>query len=117
MIGFTLNAEGQAVSPSLDAEEKFQRLARQWRKETRHLSSVKTISINEAYQKIIGMGKAALPFILRDLQRTRGHWLWALNAIADENPAANAEEFDESVEAWLEWGKNQGPDINANFRS
>jgi hypothetical protein len=108
MTGLTLNVEGQAVTPAVDAEEKFQRLVRQWRKETRHLSSVKTISMNEAYQKIIGMGKAALPFILRDLQRTRDHWLWALNAIADENPASNAKEFDESVEAWLEWGKNQG---------
>jgi hypothetical protein len=60
MTGLTLSIEGQAVTPAVDAEEKFQRLVRQWRKETRHLSSVKTISTNEAYQIDHRDGKSRL---------------------------------------------------------
>lgn len=108
MIGFSPTAELQADQASTEAKEKFQRLVRQWRKETRHLSSITTISTNEAYPKIIGMGKPALPLILRDLQQTRDHWLWALKAIADENPAASSEDFNDSVAAWLSWGEQRG---------
>jgi hypothetical protein len=40
-----------------------------------------------AYYKIIGMGMAAVPFILKDLEQNEpNHWLWALHAITEENP-------------------------------
>jgi len=108
MTGLTLSAEGQAATVAVDAEEKFRRLVRQWRKETRHQSSITTICTNPAYQKIIGMGKTALPFILSDLQRTQDHWLWALDAIVDEDPAAGSEDSNEAIAAWLKWGKRHG---------
>jgi hypothetical protein len=90
------------------AEKKFAELAAQWRKETRHVSSIHERSMNAHYQKIIGMGKAVLPFIFHDLQRTHDHWIWALNAIVDNDPAAQAEDFNEAVDAWLNWGMQQG---------
>jgi hypothetical protein len=98
----------KAVTGEAELEQKFQRLAKEWRKETRHISSIRERSMNRAYQRIIAMGKPALLFILRDLQRTRDHWLWALNMIEDENPASHIEIFDEAVEAWLDWGKQRG---------
>jgi hypothetical protein len=98
----------KAVTSSAELEQKFKRLAKEWRKETRHVSSVREMSMNWSYQKIIAMGKPAIPFILRDLQRTRDHWLWALNMIIDENPIPQTEIFDEAVDAWLDWGRKRG---------
>lgn len=89
-------------------EQKFQRLAEQWRRETRYVSSIIKRSMHPAYQKIIGMGLAALPFILRDLEQTRDHWLWALYVITEEDPAPEEATFDEVVEAWLDWGQQRG---------
>ena len=91
-----------------DTEKKFLRLAQQWRKETRLLSSVSKKSMHPAYQQIIGLGEEVLPFIFRDLRQTRGHWLWALFAITGEDPASEGCTFTEAVDAWLEWGARKG---------
>jgi hypothetical protein len=61
-----------------------------------------------AYQQIIGMGKDALPFIFRELRRTRGHWIWALASILREDKGGAGMNFREAVDAWLNWGKNNG---------
>ena len=94
------------IDPELERE--FSDLVRQWRKETRHVSSIHERSMNRSYQKIIALGQAVMPLILRDLERTRDHWLWALDIIQDSNPAAHARDFDEAVEAWLLWGRRVG---------
>jgi hypothetical protein len=89
-------------------ETRFNRLAEDWRKETRYVSSLSKMSMQPSYQKIIGMGMPAVPLILRDLKENGGHWLWALNAITDEDPALEGATFREAVDAWLEWGKKRG---------
>jgi hypothetical protein len=86
-------------------EEEFQALAKQWRKETRYMSSANKMAMHPAYQRIISMGKDAIPLILRDLQQTRSHWLWALHILAKEDPAPENATFDQAVDAWLDWGK------------
>lgn len=90
------------------SEEVFQSLAAQWRKETRHLSSVSQMALHPAYQRIIGMGEAAVPLILNDLQQHGGHWQWALHAITGEDPAPPEATFREAVQAWLQWGRQKG---------
>ena len=68
-------------------------------------------SVNPSYQKIIGMGEAAVPFILKDL-RDNGpaDWFWALNMITDENPITEdmAGNMKAMTEAWLQWGIKVG---------
>jgi len=93
-----------------DMEKKFNRLARTWKAETGMLSRLDEKYMHVAYQQIIGMGEAAIPFILRDLKETRGHWLWALRAIAGESPVPqkNAGNLSKVIEAWLEWGRKRG---------
>jgi hypothetical protein len=88
-------------------EEKFRRLADQWKKETRHLSSLSKIGMNPNYQKLIGMGHSALPFILRDLKDNGGHWLWALFVITEEDPSPDDATFEQARAAWIEWGKSK----------
>ncbi len=86
----------------------FNDLASQWRRATRHLSLVAKIAMHPAYQRIIGMGDAAVPLILQDLARTRGPWLWALQFITGKNPAETATDYDAAVDAWLRWGRERG---------
>ena len=83
----------------------FRRLADEWRRETAALSSLHRKVMHPAYQRIIGMGPRAIPLILRELQMTRGHWLWALNAITSVDPTSPGASFSEAVNAWLEWGR------------
>src|SRR5690348_1689752 len=56
-----------------DNGEEFERFAAQWKRETAHLSSPSSIAMNHAYQRIIGMGDKAIPYILRELLREPNH--------------------------------------------
>jgi deoxycytidine triphosphate deaminase len=89
-------------------KETFDALAQEWREDTRLLSSVSKMVMHSAYQKIIGMGEAAIPLLLRELEQTRDHWLWALAAISREDPASPNDDFDQAVNAWLDWGRQRG---------
>jgi hypothetical protein len=89
-------------------EEIFQVLAAQWRKETLHLSSVSQMSMHPAYQRIIGMGEAVVPLILKEMRQRGGHWLWALHAITGEDPAPQDANFHEAMKSWLRWGQEKG---------
>jgi len=90
---------------NLILEKEFNELAAQWYQETRKLSLANQIVLHPAYQKIIGMGRDALPFIFRELKKTRGHWIWALAMILRDDKAKPGMKFREAVDAWLEWGK------------
>jgi hypothetical protein len=92
-------------SPSV--EELFQELASQWRNETSHLSLAIKQVMHPAYQRIIGLGPAAIPLILRELQREPDHWFWALEAITGEKPASPGSSVAQAAQAWLQWGKER----------
>ena len=93
------------------AEQRFKRLARVWKSETELISKVSKRIIHPAYQKIIGMGDATVPWILMDLaENGPNDWFWALTAITDKNPITKemAGNMIAMTEAWLAWGKNAG---------
>jgi hypothetical protein len=91
---------------------KFQALATQWRNERGSRSSISETVMMPAYQKIIGMGRTAVPLIIAQL-RSEGdepdQWFWALRAITDENPVQPADQgnFQKMAQAWLEWAENE----------
>jgi hypothetical protein len=97
-------------TPSARLEMDFEQLASKWKVETGMLSRLDEKYTHTAYQQIIGMGEAAIPFILRDLKETRGHWFWALRAISGESPVPqqSAGDINKVIEAWLEWGRKKG---------
>jgi hypothetical protein len=75
-------------------EDKFKRLAKQWREEA--WMSVPDICYSHpAYQKILTMGWAVIPFIIQDLE-SGDFWFKALKVITDENITDDAEK-------WVEW--------------
>jgi hypothetical protein len=94
--------------PTDEDELKFKRLASDWHRATKYASSLSKIAMHPAYQKIIGMGQRALPLIFRDMAESGGHWLWALHAITNEDPAPDNATFRDAQAAWLAWGKAEG---------
>jgi hypothetical protein len=102
---------GHVSGPDLDLradEALFQQLAEQWRSETEYVSSLSKMVLHPAYQRIIGLGKPAVPLILSELQKRSDHWLWALHAITGESPAPPDATFREAAQAWLDWGREKG---------
>lgn len=96
-----------------DEERKFRRLAGQWLRETEHVSSIKKACMHPAYQRIIGMGPAVVPYLLRELEQNPDHWFWALNAITEEDPVRAEDSLDGAKMAWLQWGRENGDLISA----
>jgi hypothetical protein len=63
-----------------------------------------------AFQEIINLGEAVVPFMLRDLQERPRLWVWALPRITGANPvpASDTGNIRKMSEAWLQWGKMNG---------
>ena len=60
-------------------EREFRELAVKWHDETKFLSVSADRVLHPAYQRIIGMGRPAIPLILLELQERLEHWFWALH--------------------------------------
>jgi len=100
--------EVQAHHRVTESETTFAALAEQWRNETGMMSSVAKRAMYSAYQRIIGMGPAVIPLVLRELEERPDHWFWALTYLTGEHPAESATNFDEARSAWLRWGRGRG---------
>jgi hypothetical protein len=108
VFGIEVELTWTKQSRQTEIEPEFQRLARQWYRETAKFSLIQKKAMHPAYQRIIGMGPDALPWIFRELETSRGHWLWALTAITGKDVAKPEQTFDEAVDEWLKWGHEQG---------
>jgi hypothetical protein len=95
---------------SEDAKDRFAKLAQVWKDETDTYSDVTEIVIHSAYQRIIGMGAFALPFIFEDLLKESNHWFHALHAITGTNPVPDRDrgDIEQMRRHWLRWGKQNG---------
>jgi hypothetical protein len=105
-----LHSDTQTETINLNLESSFNSLAEKWYLETIHSSGYLDKVLHPAYQRIIGLGKDIIPFILRELQDEPSEWFWALRALTGEDPttedmAGNREKL---AEAWLNWGKENG---------
>lgn len=89
---------------------RFYTLLQQWSNETGNQSLMIHKVMHPSYQKIIGMGAQALPFIFSELQRNPDHWFWALKAITGVDPVSpsNRGKISNMVQDWLEWAKQKG---------
>lgn len=96
--------------PDADLERSFRELAEKWRKDTLYTSSITSMVIHPAYQRIIGIGPEAIPMILRELQHRPAQWFWALRSITGEDPvdSEDAGRVRKMTEAWLNWGRKRG---------
>ena len=102
------SAEGVAHQAS--PRERFHRLRDQWKEESRYLSNTAQMALLAPYQRIIGMGTDAVPYIVEELRREPDHWFWALEAITEENPVSTQDSgrVPAMTAAWLRWGIERG---------
>src|SRR5207248_10868742 len=100
----------QPAVPDAKLESLFQSLVRQWKEERGPSSSTTELAMCPAYQRIIGLGLAVVPLLLRELERAPDHWFWALKAItgADPVPPTHRGKLREMAQDWLAWGREQG---------
>jgi hypothetical protein len=96
--------------PAIDAEleRRFSDLAREWERDTGHLSTMTDILLHPSHFAIVGLGQRALPLILRELGKRDGHWFTALAAIAGESVATDQMTYDQAIDTWLAWGRAKG---------
>ena len=102
--------ERVASVPDGEVGRAFDELARKWRSDTQFMSSTTDIAMHPAYQRIIGMGSAVIPYLLRELERKPEQWFWALRAITGADPVAPEQrgKVKAMAEAWLRWGRENG---------
>src|SRR5437879_5649694 len=100
-----LQAEPQVAVADPDVEVRFRALAEQWRRDTQLTSSYDDLVFHPAYQQIIGMGRSAVPLLVRELKRRRAPWFWALFCILGENPVRDedAGDFAAMRSTWLDF--------------
>lgn len=86
---------------------EFDRLAAEWKRETRYHSSSDIIEEHPAYQAIIAMGEDVIPLILADLRQSMAHWFMALGRITGASPVRYEDrgKVEIMTAAWLDWGK------------
>ena len=81
------NAEMEPVI----TEMEFGNLAKNWKKQTAHFSTMYHKLNNQNYLKIIGSGYPVVRYILKDLQKTSELWHEALYFITKDNPVNPAD--------------------------
>ncbi|MFY9223085.1 MAG: hypothetical protein WAQ98_10465 [Blastocatellia bacterium] len=91
-------------------EQRFRQLVEAWQVDCPPSSRVADIVTHPAYQQIIGLGPAAIPLLLRELETNLDHWFWALTAITGANPVPEESKgnLKKMAQAWLEWGNKYG---------
>ena len=88
----------------------FARLVIQWHQERGITSSLSEMILCPSYQKIIGMGEAAVPLILAQMKEEGDdpdHWSAALEAITGVDPVPEEACGDtvKMAEAWFVWAE------------
>jgi len=66
--------ERDRQSASVPVEQKFIRLRDEWKAQRGHESSTMKVLMIPAYQQIIGMRPAAIPYLLRELPANLFSW-------------------------------------------
>ena len=95
------------LEPTL--RERFQQLSREWHQATHYLSAGPQLVAHPAYLKIIALGSAVVPLILRKLEREPAHWFPALVALTNFDPVSEDDwgDVEAMARTWLEWGRAQ----------
>lgn len=91
-------------------EERFHALVKIWQAGRPPNLRIADRVAHPAYQAIIGLGPAAIPFILHEVEHNLDHWFWALRAItgADPVPVESRGKLRKMAQAWLVWGRTYG---------
>jgi hypothetical protein len=114
-VGHYHRVEIPRIREVISDAARFEALRLRWHQQRGATSSITQMALCPAYQRIIGMGAKAIPFILRELEDRKDdpdHWFWALQAITGEEPvpAEHRGDMKEMARDWLEWAYLAGYD-------
>lgn len=100
----------EAIKAESDPEANFRKWMQEWKNDRHATSCSIEIVMHPSYQRIISLGRTAIPWILSELQKDVDHWFWALRVISgvDPVPAKSRGKTQEMAQAWLQWGRTQG---------
>ena len=109
LVAHAVPARIYSTAPSFSL---FQHLVSQWHEERGATSSITKMAMCPAYQRIIAMGEAAIPLILRRLEQEGDEpdmWFWALRILTNADPVPDEARGDTvaMARAWLQWGRAQ----------
>jgi hypothetical protein len=104
-----------ATQPTESVAEKFKRLAAVWREAAPMHPRQPVRYDHPAYQEIVAMGPAVVPFLLSDLAQNHRHWFWALHLITGADPVLPTEREDPfaMTDPWLRWGRVAASQVDA----
>ncbi|MGD0459120.1 MAG: hypothetical protein ABSC21_15400 [Terriglobia bacterium] len=91
----------------------FRELVEQWKNNTGHWSSTTRRIADPSYLRIIGLARNSTGhqierLLLHELQNEPDDWFDALAAITGVDPVKPEHDFDEAIDAWVEWGREKG---------
>jgi hypothetical protein len=91
----------------------FRELVERWKNDTGHWSSTTRRIADPSYLRIIGLARKSTghqleKLLLLELQNEPDEWFDALAAITGADPVKPEHNFDEAINAWVEWGRKEG---------
>lgn len=91
-------------------KRRFRSLVEIWKRDVALSSSLSERLSHPAYQEVIEMGAAAIPYLLAELEREPDWWFMALKKITgtDPVPPTYRGRLMEMTQAWLQWGRKNG---------
>jgi hypothetical protein len=106
----TIVEKSPHLPPAETVEARFRRLEAAWTAAVGHHSSTTRLISHPAFQEIIRLGPAVVPFMLRDLEERSRLWVWALPEITGANPVAGEDRGNiaKMSAAWLNWARENG---------
>ena len=93
-----------------DFQQRFMRLATEWKLGRGHSSKLKDQAMHPAYQQIIGMGERAVPLLVEEMKERPDQWDWGIRAITgiDPVPRESWGKLPDIAAAWVAWGRETG---------
>lgn len=106
-----LGREAQSPVLSLAERQRFHRLADQWEKQTRNMSSPNAVANHPTVKEIIAMGAAVVPLILNRMRCRPWFWFDALVQLTNGDDPVTPEMHGDMMamtDAWIQWGHDRG---------
>lgn len=103
---FPVDISTSVNSGASEDEALFRGLATEWKRETQHLSVLAKRYQHPLYIAILGMGAGIVPFIAIELKRDPDRWFDALERLTGVNPAKDAATFEDAVDSWIKWSRD-----------
>jgi hypothetical protein len=106
-IGFWQSIASGSADETL--EQKFRRVADQWKAAVGSISNLDDIRGAAGYAELVALGRPVIPLILNELDSDPFYWFEVLAEITgvDPTPADQAGDVDAMTAAWKAWSRKK----------